>query len=449
MSPEQPPNKIGKSVGEKLRAARIAQHYTQNQLAAPDFSVSYISAIERGQIHPSLRALEILATRLGLSSTQLLPTRTQQEERLAAPLSITERDDDEVEFLFLEAQIQIRQGIAQEALAHLGTLSPRRLKGIQQLRYYYLSGWAYYKLAQYQECDYILTESLQLAKDLQANYLYERVLNLQALAQAAMRNYTQAILAHQRCLELLEANEPKDPFFTAQVYMYMGQHYNQLENYTLSLSMFHKALALTEEMTTSQGMHTTYLDICKQYSEHKEYELAALYAYKSIQLYSWEESKHLKRELYYYMGQALIQRDPESVPAFLEEAFQKETFSHDLLTLASLNTRYAEWYFRQQHLEEAEQYILQAHQQSQSAGDNLIGADALNLYGRIKYAQKQLTEGDSYFILGLEMLERLGYHEELARESVRYAELLEQAGKAHEAFRYFRRAFQSQQQLGK
>ena len=42
MSSEQPPTKIGKSVGERLRAARIARHYTQSQLAGPDFSVSYI-----------------------------------------------------------------------------------------------------------------------------------------------------------------------------------------------------------------------------------------------------------------------------------------------------------------------------------------------------------------------------------------------------------------------
>jgi len=97
MSPEQLPSKIGKSVGEKLRAARVAQHYTQSQLAAPDFSVSYISAIERGQIHPSLRALEILATRLGLSSTQLLPARSQQDSRSSSQLNITERDDDQVE----------------------------------------------------------------------------------------------------------------------------------------------------------------------------------------------------------------------------------------------------------------------------------------------------------------------------------------------------------------
>src|SRR5437660_10647848 len=87
---------IGKNVGAKLRAARLAHNYTQGQLAAPDFSVSYISAIERGQIRPSLRALEILATRLGLSSTQLLPQRTQQEDRTTTLVSIPERETDEV-----------------------------------------------------------------------------------------------------------------------------------------------------------------------------------------------------------------------------------------------------------------------------------------------------------------------------------------------------------------
>src|SRR5919108_2633165 len=101
MSPEQPSNKIGKSVGEKLRAARIAQHFTQSQLAAPDFSVSYISAIERGQIHPSLRALEILAGRLGLTSTQLLPARAQPEERAGGGPSSLEREEEEIELALL------------------------------------------------------------------------------------------------------------------------------------------------------------------------------------------------------------------------------------------------------------------------------------------------------------------------------------------------------------
>src|ERR1700692_1208572 len=105
MFPESSASKIGKSVGEKLRAARIALNYTQSQLAAPDFSVSYISAIERGQIHPSLRALEILATRLGLSSTQLLPNRAQQDELNHHHAVQPEREEDEYAFTLLEIQL--------------------------------------------------------------------------------------------------------------------------------------------------------------------------------------------------------------------------------------------------------------------------------------------------------------------------------------------------------
>jgi transcriptional regulator with XRE-family HTH domain len=449
MSPEQPSNKIGKSVGEKLRAARIAQHYTQSQLAAPDFSVSYISAIERGQIHPSLRALEILAARLGLSSTQLLPTRSQQEEQLSASSSITERDDNEIELLLLEAQIQIRQGNTEQAIAQLEQLSPKGLKGLQLLQYYYLLGYAYYRQAQYQECDYIITGSIPLTKDLQANYLYERILNLQALAQAAMRNYAQAIQTHQQCLEALNARQPADPFFTAQVYIAMGQHYNQLENYPQALEMFHKALALTEKIATSEGMHAAYLHMSQEYTRQNEYMLATLYLHKSMQLHYWEKSKHLKSTLYYFIGQALLQHNPTALPAFLQETLQKEAYSHDYLSQACLNGCFAAWYLKQQQLDEAERYAQQACNQAHTADDNLIRANILITYGHIKYGQRQIDEGDKHFIDGLAMLERLGYHEELAHEAARYAELLEQAGKVHEAFTYFRRAFQSQQLLGK
>jgi tetratricopeptide (TPR) repeat protein len=213
--------------------------------------------------------------------------------------------------------------------------------------------------------------------------------------------------------------------------------------------MFHKALALTEEIVTSQGMHAAYLHMSQEYAKRKEYELATLYLHKSLQLYHWEKSKHLKNELYYYLGQTLLQQNPAEVPAFLEEAFQKEAYSHDRLTLASLNGCFAEWYFRQQQLDQAEQYAQQACNLSHTTGDTLIRAGILISYGRIKYTQQHNDEGDKHFVAGLEMLERLGYHEELAREAAHYGELLEQSGKVHEAFTYFRRAFQSQRLLGK
>src|SRR5256886_14834076 len=93
---------IGQSVGAKLRAARLAKKYTQSQLARPDFSVSYISAIERGQIHPSLRALEILAVRLGLTSTDLLPNPALQDGHSTSAASAPVRSEEDIEWQFLD-----------------------------------------------------------------------------------------------------------------------------------------------------------------------------------------------------------------------------------------------------------------------------------------------------------------------------------------------------------
>src|SRR5216683_4935197 len=102
-------SQIGQTVGPRLRAARLARKFTQSELAAPDFSVSYISAIERGQIQPSLRALEILARRLELSSTDLLSGNSQQADKLAVSTSATNDEEFLIDFILLEAQTSILQ----------------------------------------------------------------------------------------------------------------------------------------------------------------------------------------------------------------------------------------------------------------------------------------------------------------------------------------------------
>src|SRR5579859_5854510 len=122
MSKEQAPNPAERSVGARIRAARLAKKYTQSQLALPDFSVSYISAIERGQIHPSLRALEILARRLELSSTRLLMEHAPGENGTGAFRGGTTNEEAAIELELIEVQVSILQGAASEAIARLENL---------------------------------------------------------------------------------------------------------------------------------------------------------------------------------------------------------------------------------------------------------------------------------------------------------------------------------------
>ena len=74
-----PPDAAAVRLGQRLRKARLARNLTQSEVAQQRFSVSYISAVERGQIRPSLGALEKLS------------------ERLRVPLSDLLRDDGDIE----------------------------------------------------------------------------------------------------------------------------------------------------------------------------------------------------------------------------------------------------------------------------------------------------------------------------------------------------------------
>src|SRR5260370_17684252 len=132
MSPDESDNRPGRAVGAKIRAARRAMKLTQSNLAGPDFSVSYISAIERGQIQPSLRALAILAARLGLSATQLLAEQTADGVVHGLSLQKLPHSQEAIELVFLEPEVPLLQGAAFHAIEQLQQIATKNCKRRQQ-----------------------------------------------------------------------------------------------------------------------------------------------------------------------------------------------------------------------------------------------------------------------------------------------------------------------------
>ena len=441
MSPESSPNKIGKSVGEKIRAARVALHYTQGKLAAPDFSVSYISAIERGQIHPSLRALEILAGRLGLASTELLPKRPTQDERQSNIPRQPEREEDEGDMVLLDAQVRISQNEPAKALALLTKTSAKRLKHSQQLWHRYLLGCANFLTHHLEEAEHIFSGMTQIAKDANNHYLHTHILFMLGNTFAAMHNPAQALLAHQRCLNVLEEAQARDVFLIARTFIQLGTHYTEIEQSDDAVIMFHNAFDMLAQLQTPQQIHTTYNALAQYAIDNKDYYAAELYGYQALAYSAQEAQQQIKGTLYHYLGQALIQGDQEE--AYVQLSAMQDRETTDVLVRASITARIAEWHFARQNIAEAHRYAKNACQLAQPFGKTIITADALVVLGRIEYAQQAFDMGDEHFVQGLTMLEHLHQQVELTEQSVRYAQLLEARGKAQEAFTYFRRAYQS------
>ena len=68
------------TLGQKIRAARLEQRLTQEQLGARDFTKSYISELERGNRTPRITTLKILARRLNRPLSHFLDGVTEERE---------------------------------------------------------------------------------------------------------------------------------------------------------------------------------------------------------------------------------------------------------------------------------------------------------------------------------------------------------------------------------
>jgi transcriptional regulator with XRE-family HTH domain len=98
------------TIGQRLRRLRHERGFSQRELAGPGVSYAYISRIEAGARRPSVKALRMLARKLGVSADYL---ETGSEIR----------DTDERELQIADAELELRLAeVTEEAEAKLARL---------------------------------------------------------------------------------------------------------------------------------------------------------------------------------------------------------------------------------------------------------------------------------------------------------------------------------------
>jgi transcriptional regulator with XRE-family HTH domain len=448
MSTEQSNSQLGKSVGAKIRAARQALKYTQSQLATPEFSVSYISAIERGQIQPSLRALEILAKRLGIPSAQLIQLDIQNDHTLGFATSVALSDEALLELALLEAQIYMLQDDATKAIALLCELPASKLQKKYLLQHRFLLGWAYLLTSELHKCIVTLAEGESLANEQNDSSYSLYIYDLMGMAYASMGDDARALQIHERCFNMLVATQARDPFFLCHLYNQLGQHYTQLQKNDAATHAFQQAITIIEELTTPQNLQRAYWDNALYYAAAKEYQSACVYLHKCLELQNQRVHAPLRSEIYHSLGRALMKGDQAKARTYLEDALQQKPNLLDALTLASIMTRLAEWFLLHNQLPEAEKYAEKASELAKPFGTTLITSEALIMWGRIQYTHESYKSADKHFAAGLEMLEHLHVPQEQSDQSALYAQLLDARGKTKEALHYYKRAYESQRRTG-
>lgn len=259
-------------IARRLRAARIAAHLTQQQLAEGLYSKSYLSAIERGKMTPSLQALTALAERLAVPVSYLLGESDVDLEALEESSALLNLPADHVHIAdqaaamlrLNHAEELLRQDQPHEALEVLGGSDepPESFPSMQRPHWYRLAGWAAISLGKPTDAIRILEHGFHLAESLhlrashsQRAHCAEQVEWLRCflgIAHCANHQIDRALAYHLQGLEAVEKKIVANIYLKLMIYKGLGHDYLALGRYQEATRFYQLAVKHAQDQVDTR-----------------------------------------------------------------------------------------------------------------------------------------------------------------------------------------------------
>jgi tetratricopeptide (TPR) repeat protein len=443
---------VAARVGTNIREVRTKLGMTQAQLAAPEFSISYISAIERGKIRPSLKALSILARRLDVPLTFLLEGSPSgaAEARAVGYSPADSGPDQRIDVDLIQANVLIQQDAYQQAEELLAPIQPERITTDQVYRLYLLRGQVHLGAGEYQEAVVDLRSAVSQGEALNDSEYTERARNLLGKAYFLLYNYTLALENHMHCNAAIEGGQIGDPVFCLEVFSNLASDCFRLGDLEKSVTFYHRALEMLDSMNRdSKSFARKYMDISQHYKAVGKLPMAREYALRSLAVYEMRDEQRLVGLTHQRLGKALEkQNNLEGAEQEYRQAISIERELNDEISASLCHTSLAELLLKRGQMQEAAQEAQEALDFARSSNDAQTQGQALIALAQIKHQNGDFASADTLFSQALELLDASQAHEIAASAYFRFANLLEERGEVQRSLSAIKKAYEHQR-LGK
>jgi tetratricopeptide (TPR) repeat protein len=433
--------------GQRLRQARITSRMTQSELANGNFSVSYISAVERGQIRPSLGALEKLAARLHVPVYDLLRADGGVGPGLRAEMfGVIARDD--IALRRHEAHILTRRGMPQEALRALDALRGRDLS----LRDHALIGWQRAQCAlalkEVEQARQEAHEALAYAERLDEPELREQIrLTLgEALALSGQR---QAALTHLHVArEAAENGSVPDPLFRLRALYLLGTTCEQAGDLDGAAAILDEAATLAHDVLNPERLADLYWQVAEQLRAVGDQRRAQQYTAQCMAAYEEAESQHLAGQTLTSLGHVYAQTGRlDDARAILASAQEWAELQQDSRALVEALTELSGIYLREQHYDDAARAAERALEFAASAQNPVQEGAAHVVLARVLEARGDEAAAQR-FERAIERLKAADATYPLSDAYAQYSAYLERQGNSKRALEILRDAWQLRERAG-
>ncbi len=242
-------NQNVEQIGERIRQLRRQQNLTQTELGADRYSKSYVSAVEKNTIRPSLAALQFFARRLDqrvdyfTSQPDLAKDhKSESETALSGSWQTADQSLQDEEFSLRYLLLQRAEPISMRVLKAFPTLAPEDMATFPAFKQSYYSLLAGLVAQEKQEHEVAL-QAFERALPLAPLPLRPTVLDALGQHYSLTHSYATALHYHLRALTALEhlgTSERENPLrFT--VALHCGEDYRTLGNYAQACAMYEQA----------------------------------------------------------------------------------------------------------------------------------------------------------------------------------------------------------------
>jgi transcriptional regulator with XRE-family HTH domain len=445
-------------LGQRLREARHRLGLTQDDVAQPEFTKSYVSAVERGKARPSLKALELMSRRLGIPMPELLAVAPEAVETIdLAALA------EDVEYQLDGARRAIDTGQGSEALRLIAVAEETAGDALDDLgaatryRLSYLKALAYLRAGEAGAAQRELTQTLDLAAELDdGGEAAERVRNLIGGAYCEQNLPQLALEYHTRGVQAIQAGVVKDPNLQLLIYSNLANDYWALGDAQRAVAFYQEALKLLDRVGNMERQSGIYWGLSVAYKALGDVARAALYAQRAIGIYEAMANQTAAAQMSVNLAELLIDRgDYPAADAALARARPLLEAGGNALYLSALYQRYAALELARGRQAEAAGYSARGVQLSEAVyqaqagqGDPAARSHMLRTYiralrmaGRVAEAQGDPATADARFTTALDLARDAELWEAAADLAYAYAELLTARGAHEQAGTYYRQAW--------
>ncbi|HEX9036221.1 MAG TPA: tetratricopeptide repeat protein [Ktedonobacterales bacterium] len=430
-------------MGKRLREARLRLSMTQSEVAGDQFSVSYISAVERGQIRPSLGALEQLSERLEVPLADLV-----SDERGVEPLSqagreaAAERRQEEVEAKLRLAQIQVHQGKRSEALDTLRAINITHLAGYNAMELRRLLAACYIELDQPSEARKEAQDGIALAERLGDTEMRAILRNQLGSAYLLARKTQLALEQFRLAYEAIVSGDAPDPTFRLTILNNLGATYWLLNETADAIGYLKEAVKLAKELDNPAQEGAELWSLSARYTSSGDARRAKQYATRAIALYDQAEHRALASRAYTRLGRATAQTNQiDEALDYLKQAQAMTERERDTRSQSEVQRSLAAVFVSQKRLAEAKVAAAKALELAQDAGDDVLVAEAQLAVGQVHEANGQHKLAETSFEEAIAALEKAGAQQHLGDALAVFSDFLQARGQSQRAFEVLRQAW--------